>query len=105
MRLDHCSRVDTVGSSWWLDDDAGQYLRLPRNEAPRERPEWSDARAGVLQDAVWHPMVAWRIGAWPNHPAGCSCPICPGLIIDYIGDDGPDMAWAPKATLAVMRAR
>lgn len=58
-------KVETKGSFFWLDEAAGEYLRLPKEERPRERPEWSDERAGALQDAVWHPMVGWRIGPFP----------------------------------------
>lgn len=62
-------KVETLGSFFWLDESAMAYARLPKHEAPRERPEWSDERAGVLQDAVWHPMVAWRIGTIPRDQA------------------------------------
>lgn len=51
------TRVESIGSVWWFDEAAGEYLRLPRNEQPREHPEWSDERAGALQDAVWHPYA------------------------------------------------
>lgn len=56
-----CTKVETQGSYWWLDDNAGEYLRLPKNEQPRERADWSDERAGLLQDGVWHPMEQWWI--------------------------------------------
>lgn len=49
------TRIESKGSIWWFDEQAREYLRLPRVEQPRERPEWSDERAGALQDAVWHP--------------------------------------------------
>lgn len=64
-----CVTVETLGSFFWIDDTLSRYTRLPKHEAPRERPEWSDERAGVLQDAVWHPMVAWRIGTVPADQA------------------------------------
>jgi hypothetical protein len=54
-------RVESMGSVWTFDDDLHQYMRLPKREQPREQPEWSDERAGALQDGVWHPYVAWHI--------------------------------------------
>ena len=56
-----CVKVESRGSLWWFDDMAGEYLRLPKTEKPRERSEWSDGRAGILQDGVWLPMVRWWI--------------------------------------------
>lgn len=55
-------RVETVGSYWWLDDDAGEYLRTPKIEAPR------DETRGPLVDLVWHPMVRWERQAHPVDP-------------------------------------
>lgn len=60
-------RVETVGSVWWFDETTHEYLRLPREEKPREKPEWSDERAGPLQDAVWHPYVRWETGKHPGY--------------------------------------
>jgi hypothetical protein len=54
------ARVVTAGSIFELDDDLRRYRRYPNREQPREKPEWSDERAGVLQDFVWHPMVSWH---------------------------------------------
>lgn len=54
-------RVVTKGSVWLFDEDRKMYCRFPRDEKPRERPEWGSAEAGVLQDAVWHSYAAWRI--------------------------------------------
>lgn len=104
------THVLTRGSNVWLDADSGRYMRMPRDESPRERAEWSDERAGVLQDAVWHPMIDWSIGPTPAHdPHGSGvcqipwCPICPGLMIDYLAPDGTPMTmWFPNA--AVVRA-
>lgn len=91
-------KVETRGSLFWLDDEAGEYLRLPKHEKPRERPEWSDERAGPLQDAVWHPMNAWRIEPIPTHGPNHCCPHCPGLLIEY-GEPGDleKTLWAPNA--------
>lgn len=100
------THVVTKGSNVWLDDTAHEYLRLPRTEHPREQADWSDDRAGVLQDAVWHPMIDWRIGPFPPHASGdreCgkpSCRVCPGLMITYVNDRGsPDLAWFPNASM------
>lgn len=54
-------RVESMGSIWLFDEDRMVYFRFPKTEAPRDRPEWGDVDAGVLQDAVPHPYVAWRI--------------------------------------------
>ena len=98
------THVVSKGSNIWLDDAAMEYLRLPKGETPRERPEWSDERAGALQDAVWHPMLEWRITYLPGHDrlinglelGVCGC--CPGLAIKYQGDDGGEYyAWFPNA--------
>lgn len=63
-----CVRVETWGSYWWFDETAKEYLRLPKAESPREKPEWSDERAGVLQDAVWHPYESFEVDedGWPR---------------------------------------
>lgn len=110
-------RVETKGSFWWLDESAHEYMRLPKHEAPRERPEWSDERAGVLQDAVWHPFERWAIGKHPSYrPDGqlveVPDPRSPdnppimvrvlddpieGLMIWPPGDDDP--LWAPHAAV------
>lgn len=52
-------RIETGGSIFEIDEDMDRYRRFPKNEGPREKPEWSDERAGALQDAVWHPFVKW----------------------------------------------
>ena len=99
----HCTVVETNGSVWWLDDGDMTYMRLPKSEMPRERAEWSDERAGVLQDAVWHPMTGWRIRPHPAHAVGSPecllhCPNCPGLRIHYVDADGEEQTtWAPNA--------
>jgi len=115
-----CTKVETRGSLWWFDDTAHEYLRLPRVEQPRERPEWSDERAGVLQDAVWHPMLGWRIDApdidldalvahyekafdpdiaylLASRHAAEARNVTPGLMIDL--PDGTT-TWAPEARIA-----
>jgi hypothetical protein len=51
--------VVSVGSIWLLDEAGGRYMRMPNTEAPRERPEWGDERAGACQDGVWHGLDAW----------------------------------------------
>ena len=76
-----------MGSLWWIDDDLDEYMRLPKHEGPRERAEWSDERAGSLEDGVWHPMTDWRIG-WHPYRAG------DWLIINR---DESVTVWAPDA--------
>lgn len=102
--------VKTKGSNVWLDDTGGRYMRMPLTEQGRERPEWSDIRAGALQDAVWHPMISWTIGPAPAHDRGATgqcvydCKNCPGLMIDYWDKDGtPQTSWFPAAE--VVRAQ
>jgi hypothetical protein len=51
-------RVESFGSVWEIDLSLNRYRRYPREERPREREEWSDERAGALQDFVWHPISA-----------------------------------------------
>lgn len=51
-------KVESLGSIWEIDTLDMRYRRWPKNEAPRKKPEWSDERAGALQDVVWHPMRA-----------------------------------------------
>lgn len=58
-------RIETQGSVFEIDEDDLRYRRFPKQEAPRERPEWSDDRAGVLQDFVWHPYLSWEIRVVP----------------------------------------
>lgn len=109
--------VESKGSMWYLDDSLGRFLRLPKHEAPREKAEWSDERAGILQDAVWHPMVRWEIGPHPGYnPDGQMIEVqseqfpdmppmmvhladdpTPGLMIWTEGAESP--TWAPHARL------
>lgn len=57
------TRIESKGSVWMIDNDLRRYCRFPKHEGPRERPEWSDERAGVLQDAIWHDFEGdWWIG-------------------------------------------
>lgn len=63
-------KIESIGSFWWFDEATHEYMRLPKNEMPRERPDWSDERAGVLQDAVWHPYVSYSIGPVSLHMSG-----------------------------------
>ncbi len=91
-------KVETKGSFFWIDEHAGEYMRLPKHEAPRERPEWGSVDAGVLQDAVWHPMNAWRIGHFPDPEGFHRCSDCPGLLIEYGEPSDPaSTLWAPRA--------
>ncbi len=81
MRLG-CVKIESEGSYWWIDERSKEYMRLPKEEKPRERPEWGDERAGALQDAIWHPYEEWKLdprpsvrdylifielGEWPEH--------------------------------------
>ena len=54
-------RIESLGSVWEIDEDDLRYRRFPKNEAPRENPEWGGPEAGALQDFVWHPFISWRI--------------------------------------------
>lgn len=56
-------RIESRGSVWTFDTEELRYMRFPKHEAPRERPEWSDERAGTLQDGIWHPYKNWLITA------------------------------------------
>lgn len=49
-------RVESAGSIWEIDLTLNRYRRMPREEQPRERPEWGGPDAGPLQDFVWHEM-------------------------------------------------
>ena len=59
------TRVVGVASVWLFDDVELVYMRLPRMEGPRERPEWGDVRAGGCQDNVWHALDDWWVT--PDH--------------------------------------
>ena len=63
-------RVESLGSVWEIDLSLMRYRRYPKEERPREFPEWSDERAGALQDFVWHPMSAKPfvkdVRGWPR---------------------------------------
>lgn len=59
-------KVESKGSYWWLDETSGEYLRLPKEEKPRDDPSWGSDEAGPLQDAVWLPMSAWHLGKNPH---------------------------------------
>ena len=93
-------RIRTKGSMWVLDDGAGRYCRFPLDEGGRERPEWGDERAGVLRDAVWHPMLSWRLAdarmvdlaALHGGPPDLVMLRPPGLVIET-PEGGP--IWAP----------
>lgn len=52
--------VETMGSVWLIDEDAGVYLRMPKREGPRENG-WGDADQGDLADLTWHPFNEWEI--------------------------------------------
>ena len=47
-------RVTTKGSIFEIDEALQRYRRFPREERPREHPEWGSDKAGALQDFVWH---------------------------------------------------
>jgi hypothetical protein len=50
-------KVESRGSMWLIDHDLGRYLRMPKEEVPRN-PEWS---LGTLEDLVWHDYESWWI--------------------------------------------
>lgn len=58
-------RVESVGSVWFFDDDAGEYLRMPKTEGPRGKgpngEDWGGREAGALEDLRWHPMHGWEV--------------------------------------------
>ncbi len=54
-------KIETNGSFWFFDEVNRKYLRMPKQEGPRERPEWGDERAGLLQDLVWHDYADWKV--------------------------------------------
>ncbi len=56
-------RIESFGSIWEIDEEDHRYRRWPKQEAPREHAEWSDERAGALQDFVWHHYDTWFIDA------------------------------------------
>lgn len=60
------TRIETLGSIFEIDELDRRYRRFPKHEAPRERPEWSDERAGRLQDGIWHPYLSWEIRVVPS---------------------------------------
>ena len=49
-------KIESLGSLWWFDESAHEYLRLPKQEAPRDTPH-----NGILQDGVWHPYERFEI--------------------------------------------
>lgn len=63
-------RIETLGSIWVIDEGCNRYCRFPKTEAGRERPEWGNAEAGLLQDAVWHDYDHWEIKPeeWTERP-------------------------------------
>ena len=73
-------RVESLGSVWFLDFDAMEYLRMPRTEGGRERAEWGDKTAGPLQDLVWHHFdrVTVEHPEWSHYPR----------MVLWVGDDG-----------------
>lgn len=54
-------KIETNGSFWFFDEVNRKYLRMPKQEGPRERPEWGDERAGRLQDLYWHDYDRWEV--------------------------------------------
>lgn len=108
-------KVESKGSYWWLDEAAGEYLRLPKEEKPRGDPTWGSQDAGALQDAVWLPMTGWRLGknptrermenelvaAYGRDALDLFLDTPDGLIIDVPGDNGP-WVWAPEAEVVTL---
>lgn len=87
-------RIETMGSIFEIDEDDLRYRRFPKHEGPREKPEWSDERAGALQDAVWHPYIEWEFEpAWDY--------MSKALIITFGHNDNGDRlaVSAPRARL------
>lgn len=70
LRGEAMIRVETKGSYWDIDEDRRLYRRWNKVEDVRRddwgeaRPEWSDQRAGALEDGVWHPYARWEIKSW-----------------------------------------
>jgi hypothetical protein len=54
-------KIESKGSIWTIDEDLKKYMRMPKHEQPREKPQWGDHRAGALQDFVWHEYEKWEI--------------------------------------------
>ena len=78
------NRIVTAGSVWLIDEN--RYCRMPLDEHGRERPEWGNAEAGVLQDLVWHPLDWWLIA-----PAGTLTTLANGRHATRPGDQlNPD---------------
>lgn len=94
-------RVESLGSIVLIDETDSRYMRMPKQEQPRERPEWGDASAGALQDGVWHGFTSWRVDVHPLHTSivGPCCQNCPGLIIET--DSGG--CWFPRARVLESR--
>ncbi len=96
---------ETMGSYWWVNTDEKMYLRSTKGEIPREKPEWGNAKAGPLQDFVWHPYVEHSISEcylYPDHVdfSGFdddTAPCCPHLRI--VLPDGRAI-FAPNVVLA-----
>jgi hypothetical protein len=69
-------RIATRGSIFLIDEGLNRYQRMPKEEKPREKPEWGSSVAGPLQDFVWHDMdpEGWYIVPQSNrlyiHTAG-----------------------------------
>jgi hypothetical protein len=57
--LDYLVRVESRGSVWIFDTIDKTYVRMPKDEKPREHPAWGSADAGALQDFVQHPYVSY----------------------------------------------
>lgn len=47
-------KVETLGSYWLIDSVNKTFQRMPKGEQPREKPEWGDARAKMMQDFIPH---------------------------------------------------
>jgi hypothetical protein len=53
-------RVESTGSIWEIDVEDMRYRRFPKEESPREKPEWGNSEDG-LKDFVWHDFIEWRV--------------------------------------------
>lgn len=91
-------RVETEGSFWTIDEERMVYMRMPKEEAPRD----NSGRAEQLEDLRWHPFTSWRI----RTERDLDCPLLsedqrrlrfPELVI--LTPVGTGQIFAPKARL------
>lgn len=60
MNRPGATKVESVGSYWFLDNDTQEYMRMPKVEAPRTEDR------EPLVDLVWHPMIGWSTITYPG---------------------------------------